>query len=601
MHDHPHSSTPRPHHQTLLARTVSLAQPEHTATFVVQGMHCASCALIIERQLQRLPGVQEVRVHARTGKVDVRCTHVPPLHDLQQALEANGYCILPWEDQPGPVALSHLPHLRKRFRDLLEMGVIALVFVGLYQVFSRWQLIPERWSISAHMSYGVIFVIGLMASVSTCMAASSGLLLGLTTATNERPHSHWHKLLPAVWFNLGRILSYTTFGALAGALGSLFTLSGRLSGSLMIAASVVMLLLGMHLLKLLPWVRALQPGLPRGLARRLARVDGTVSHATAALVGASTFFLPCGFTQALLIYVLGQGKSGTGALTMLIFALGTLPALLSFGAVSSLVTGALQNYVVKAAGVLLLLISLLSLNNGLALAGISFSPPIPTSSRLQAPPRAPIIQGRQVVSMKVVGRDYIPSTFTVAQGIPVLWQVDGSQAEGCARVLTLPDLGISVALAAQGTTAVVFTPKERGSLPFRCPIAMTTAGATFFVLPQILTTGGDAKAKAALPIKTPPTCDRAQALSCPGQQDEHHVASSHAISSHLVFAASASWKRMQIRQQMQRTQPRARRLVVSGWSWRNPDASASSLFWPGLSDWLRWLFSSLLAPQPPVQ
>ena len=145
------------------------------------------------------------------------------------------------------------------------------------------------------------------------------------------------------------------------------------------------------------------------------------------LFRSSTFFLPCGFTQALLIYVLGQGKSGTGALTMLIFALGTLPALLSFGAVSSLVTGALQNYVVKAAGVLLLLISLLSLNNGLALAGISFSSPIPTSSRLQAPPRAPIIQGRQVVSMKVVGRDYIPSTFTVAQGIPVLWQVDGSQ------------------------------------------------------------------------------------------------------------------------------------------------------------------------------
>lgn len=54
-----------------------------------------------------------------------------------------------------------------------------------------------------------------------------------------------------------------------------------------------------------------------------------------------------------------------------------------------------------------------------------------------------------MVSMKVIGRSYVPSLFTVRQGIPVVWRVDGSQAEGCSRVLTLPDLGMTVPLSDQ--------------------------------------------------------------------------------------------------------------------------------------------------------
>src|SRR5260370_26628699 len=85
--------------------------------------------------------------------------------------------------------------------------------------------------------------------------------------------------------------------------------------------------------------------------------------------------------------------------------------------------------------------------------------------------------------MKVRGLEYLPSLFTVRQGIPVAWMVDGSQAQDCARVLTVPDLGLSISLPAQGVKTIVFVPRSMGNLRFRCPMALTTAGAMFTVVP----------------------------------------------------------------------------------------------------------------------
>jgi plastocyanin domain-containing protein len=140
--------------------------------------------------------------------------------------------------------------------------------------------------------------------------------------------------------------------------------------------------------------------------------------------------------------------------------------------------------------VLVILIGLFSMNNGLVLAGAPFAPTtllaqigsthVPSAGK--SSPK--IIDGKQVLSMKVVGLKYTPSTFTVVQGIPVEWHIDGSQAEGCAQVLTVPTLGITAYLPAQGSKTVVFVPKDLGDLSFSCPMGMTTPGATLTVVPN---------------------------------------------------------------------------------------------------------------------
>ena len=82
------------------------------------------------------------------------------------------------------------------------------------------------------------------------------------------------------------------------------------------------------------------------------------------MLGAATFFLPCGFTQALQLYVLAKASVAAGALTMLAFSLGTLPALLSLSAVSSFARGAFQRHFLKVAGVAVIVLGLMNIQYG---------------------------------------------------------------------------------------------------------------------------------------------------------------------------------------------------------------------------------------------
>jgi len=485
----PRSDPPRPSSANLLTPLPPSPQPPpvRAVTFQIEGMHCASCEFVIESALKQLDGVQTAWVDARTGNGEMLCSRVPPLHEAQRVLRAHGYTIIPRSETPRP-PLQASGSERHTSRDYLVIGVIALLLVGIYQVFSRLNLIPAGPDIANQLGYGAIFVIGLVASASSCMGASGGLLVGMVTTarkaqavTQTKP---WHTLKPTFLFNLGRVLSYTTFGAVIGALGTVFTLSPTLGGIAVLVAGLVLLLLGLRLLRFLGWLRIFQPRMPAFFKEKMEHAGGTSSGLASFLVGAGTFFLPCGFTQALQLYVLSKGSPTTGALTMLVFSLGTLPALLSFGALSSLIKGAVLRSFLQVSGVMVLLIGLVTVSSGFALLGMPLSLPLlgQTQQRQQAP-LAPLIAGKQVVSMKVNGLEYLPSLFTVRQGIPVEWMVDGSHAQDCARVLTVPDLGLTVSLPVHGVKTIVFVPQKTGNLRFSCPMALTTVGAMFLVVP----------------------------------------------------------------------------------------------------------------------
>ena len=79
----------------------------------------------------------------------------------------------------------------------------------------------------------------------------------------------------------------------------------------MIAVAVVMTILGTRLTGLSPRIATWSPTLPMGLGRQLGLGDGAsgaYSDARAAGLGAASFFLPCGFTQAVQIYALSTGS-----------------------------------------------------------------------------------------------------------------------------------------------------------------------------------------------------------------------------------------------------------------------------------------------------
>jgi plastocyanin domain-containing protein len=170
---------------------------------------------------------------------------------------------------------------------------------------------------------------------------------------------------------------------------------------------------------------------------------------------------------------------------MLAFSLGTLPALLTLSAASSLASGSFQRHFVRFAGAAVIVLGLANIQYGLALTGSDMSEAVATNSKPAVAPPAQEIAGgeKQIVVMRIEGFSYVPSHFTVKQGIPVEWRIDASEAADCGRMLLAPRLGIRRILSDRSTTMISFVPEQAGDFGFNCGMGMMTPG-KFSVLPR---------------------------------------------------------------------------------------------------------------------
>ncbi|MCM2290391.1 MAG: sulfite exporter TauE/SafE family protein [Sulfuritalea sp.] len=179
-----------------------------------------------------------------------------------------------------------------------------------------------------------VFLIGLLGGVH-CAGMCGGVVSALAL---QGPHDArgpaWTVHLA---YNLGRISSYATAGALMGALGSLGLLLNNalpVQMTLYAAANLMMIALGLYLTGITGalafterlghrlWQRV-QP-----LTRRFLPVRGP---AQAFPLGMLWGWLPCGMVYSVLAMALLTGSALRGAATLLAFGLGTLPNLMLAG------------------------------------------------------------------------------------------------------------------------------------------------------------------------------------------------------------------------------------------------------------------------------
>jgi sulfite exporter TauE/SafE/copper chaperone CopZ len=450
-----------------------------THKVAIGGMTCVNCEVLVERRLKNIPGVEHVRVDHARGLAEIEHRGLLDVAALQRAVEDDGYRVSPWDDAAAGNRVSS-------GRDYAEIAGLFVVLIGVVFALQHFGLVPRGVASSDTMSLGLVFLIGLVASVSSCMAVTGGLLVAAAAAYNERTPglTGMQRLTPHLYFNAGRLVSYTLLGGAIGALGSTLTLSETASGFLTIAASAIMIVLGLQMLGLLPrFGRSL---LPKSLAHGVHDLASGKVAGGAFTAGALTFFLPCGFTQALQLYVLGKGSALTGALVMLVFALGTLPALLSLSALSSFAKGAFQKHFLRVAGAVVIVLGVLNVQYGLVLSGLGGAAPAGTESGANiAPVRAIQEGGKQVVTMRIVDFNYIPAVFEVKQGIPVEWRIDASEAVGCGTIVLAPGLRIRQLLSSTSTSVIAFTPRQTGEFQFNCGMGMMSPWeARFIVVPQ---------------------------------------------------------------------------------------------------------------------
>jgi uncharacterized protein len=465
------------------------AKPDDAQLNVLQlevgGMHCINCAVLVEQRLKELPQLRRVSVDYATGRAAIGHSGKLDIADLQSAVAGDGYTLSISDGTRPPAVVG----AKNALRDYLEIAAAFAILAGVVLALQQLALLPRGISVSDTMSYGLAFVIGLVASVSSCIAVTGGLLVAVAAKYNAANAnlSDLERLKPHLYFNAGRLASYTLLGGAVGALGSALMLSPTASGVLTLLASAVMIALGLQMLGLFPSLGRFVPTMPTPVAHRIAGFADRDTRATAFLLGGLTFFLPCGFTQALQLYVLAKGDFLTGALTMLAFALGTLPALLSLSLLSSFAKGTLQRRFLKLAGAAVILLGFMNIQSGLVLTGIG-KDEVRTAPGASPAARASDSQTAigppQRISMRVLGLDYHPNRFTVTQGVPVQWWIDASEAAACGRFLMAPGLGIRKLLSDTSSTLVSFTPLQAGEFTFNCGMGMMTPNSKITVVPR---------------------------------------------------------------------------------------------------------------------
>lgn len=129
----------------------------------------------------------------------------------------------------------------------------------------------------------------------------------------------------------GRFVSYATTGALAGAFGGLAV--GWLEAPIAQAALSWVLGLGLALTAWRLW-RPTRSGLVQLQTKAVATRDPRASLRATGL-GLLTGVLPCGALAAALLLAAGSGSALSGALTMLAFALASVPALFGAGTLAA--------------------------------------------------------------------------------------------------------------------------------------------------------------------------------------------------------------------------------------------------------------------------
>lgn len=436
-------------------------------------MTCGSCEILLERKIKAVPGVIDVHVDHRKG-LAVITAHpdaLPSSDRIEQIIHKAGYRL-----QDSDEAASGGETAQNKW---MEIGGSLLIIFAIYKLLQVFDLVSLAPSTSGALSFGGIFVIGLVAGTSSCLAVTGGLLLALAAKHNElhRAETPWKKFKPLLHFNIGRLASYAILGGMVGLVGQSVTLSTKMSGYMSIAVAFIMLYLALTILHVIPKGSfGIRP--PKKLSHWIHDLAESDHPAAPFALGAFTFFLPCGFTQSLQLVALASGNVVTGALTMFIFALGTLPSLIGLSAISSTATGTTSRLFLRFSGALVLVLALFNLNSGFALTGLSLA------SIFQGPPTAvgsapTVIGGVQEISMKVTRNGYEPSNLTIKAGVPVKWMIDGAGAFGCTSQIVVPDLNITQALT-NGINEVDFTAQNPGRLAFSCSMGMV--GGFFNVL-----------------------------------------------------------------------------------------------------------------------
>lgn len=504
----------------------------------IGGMSCVNCQNKIERKLKNTAGVRKVTVSYNTCLADISYdSDIITIKDIQTIIEKMDYKVLP-ETEKGSPDIGRIVSL---------LVIIVLLYVLLQQFGILNLLVPSQLA-DSQMGYGMLFIVGLLTSVH-CIAMCGGINLSQCIPQVENGsgnRSGLETFRPAILYNLGRVSSYTTIGFLLGFIGMLVGkgsgvgISTLFQGLLKIIAGIFMVIMGINMLGIFPFLRHFNLRMPKSLVVKIGRKKAGSSRPL--IVGFLNGLMPCGPLQSMQIVALVSGNPFAGALAMFLFSLGTVPLMLGFGSLISVLGKRFAQKVMNIGAILVVVLGLAMLSQGGSLSGILlpnrlliliillcaigviFSIPfgrswhkgvgiavviviiiggsiawnnLNESRRLnkanESVEEVEIADGMQIINSTLTPGRY--PNITVQAGIPVKWVIDAPKGtiNGCNYKMLLREYGIEHEFT-QGENIIEFTPTESGTVQYTCWMGMIRG--------NIFVTDGETEVTAAFDEKS---------------------------------------------------------------------------------------------------
>ena len=311
----------------------------------IKGIHCSHCIDTIRKSLLEISNIKSIEFDSFIACISYQ-GKIEKKKIVENILKCDYITKEEW--------ISDCKEDLKREVTIKEFIVLlGIIFLGFYLLtkilgFNPFNKIP---TIDTNITYGMLFITGLFTSIH-CISMCGAIQLLFFF-----PNDKFDKKRILI-FHLGRILSYTIIGGIAGLVGNILAINTKVLAILILLSSFCMMIMSLNMLGILSIKKI-----------HFSKIASKSKNPF--LIGLLNGLMPCGPLQAMQVYALSTGNLVSGSISMLIFGLGTLPLMLVSYTVFQFFHGKRKILVNKLASILIFILSIMMFNRGLSMLDIN--------------------------------------------------------------------------------------------------------------------------------------------------------------------------------------------------------------------------------------
>jgi sulfite exporter TauE/SafE len=178
-----------------------------------------------------------------------------------------------------------------------------------------------------------IMSIAFLGSFGHCIGMCGGIVIAYSSIKIDSSFSKIKEIFAHLSYSFGRVFTYTILGAIFGFLGGVLTLNHTANGILYLISGLLMLLIGLSLFGKIKFLVSIEHsiGNTKWYKNSFKKIMQDKSYYSFFVLGVLNGLIPCGFVYFFAISAASSGSVVLGAMTMFIFGISTILALLITG------------------------------------------------------------------------------------------------------------------------------------------------------------------------------------------------------------------------------------------------------------------------------